>query len=493
VRVKWRALAVGAALGQLACGPLESEPSDGPPGTPDLLVRRDDVPMTFADPDEECAECHETHVNEWSISNHAYAAKDPVFNAMLELGQEQTQGKLGQFCVQCHSPTGLAQGQTPVSFSEEEDRFVQDLTQLDAVAQRGVSCDVCHSITNVIEPLNARAVFTPDGTRRGTIVDPVPTPAHASTYSPLHASSDLCGTCHAVVSPKGALIEETFPEWAASSAAEAGKQCQDCHMPTYRGRAAPDAPERTLHRHFFVGVDVSLLDEEDFPGYWEMRELTAELLRGATRFSASANTDEKSIELSIENRAGHALPSGATAERQMWIEAVVTEAVSGQVRFESGTLDANGDIRDGIEGHSLSPRTDRQLIYFGQQLIRIPGLDNLSEDEKAVRREIADAECRPMGEGAVAIESDLERVTFPWEANWQCNYFIAADETARPYLDLSALPAGSYRARLKLNFRTFPPYFLRELEAAAGLDERVKTRVPTVVMAERTIDFTLPR
>jgi nitrate/TMAO reductase-like tetraheme cytochrome c subunit len=47
-----------------------------------------------------------------------------------------------------------------------------------------------------------------------------------------------CGGCHAVTNPKGARIEETFPEWAASSFAERDETCQDCHMPAYEGRAA---------------------------------------------------------------------------------------------------------------------------------------------------------------------------------------------------------------------------------------------------------------
>lgn len=39
---------------------------------------------------------------------------------------------------------------------------------------------------------------------------------------------------------------------------------------------------------------------------------------------------------------------------------------------------------------------------------------------------------------------------------------------------------------------TLPPYFLRELERVGGLDPAVKSRVPIVVIAESTLDFTLP-
>src|SRR6185503_12448207 len=55
----------------------------------------------------ECASCHPNHVREWRISPHAYAMVDPVFHAMVRLAQAETEGKLDQFCTQCHSPLGM--------------------------------------------------------------------------------------------------------------------------------------------------------------------------------------------------------------------------------------------------------------------------------------------------------------------------------------------------------------------------------------------------
>ena len=483
-RLFWASLALGTGTALfLGCGDETSTP-------PDLLVDRDDEVLAFENP-EECAECHQQHYDEWSISNHAYAVADPVFEAMLKLGQEQTEGKLGQFCVQCHTPVGLASGQTEV-VQDEAGIWTQDLSKLDPIAKHGVSCDVCHSITDVVEPVNARAVLTPNGIRRATIEDPVETEAHASEYSPLHASSDLCGMCHSVVNPKGALVEETFPEWASSSFAAEGKQCQDCHMPEYQGKAAKDGPERTLHRHFFVGVDVSLRAPEEFPGYDEMREMTATLLQESAVLGASFDAQSRQLALSIQNLAGHALPSGATAERQMWVQMSIEDLSGGGVVFETGMLDANSDLQIGIEGKTENPGADPQLVYFGQLLISIPGFADLDDAGKAARRAQADTECRSMGAGGVAAESDLVPVDFPWKADWQCNYMIPVDQTATPTYDLSTLPSGSYRANIELKFRTFPPYFLRELEDLAGLDPEVKGRLPIVTMETTTVDFTVP-
>lgn len=466
---------------------------DAPPehALPPLLEPREQAQLGFAHPIDDCSECHAQHVEQWEGSNHAYAAKDPVFTAMVRVGQAQSEGKLDQFCVQCHTPPGMASGQTEVVRNAATGVFEQDLSRLGPIAEHGVSCDVCHSITDVVEPVNARAVLTPNGVRRATIADPVPTTAHESANSDLHAQSELCGMCHSVVNPKGALVEETFPEWLSSSFADEGTQCQDCHMPTYEGRAAPDGPVRTLHDHTFVGVDVSLLPPDEFPGYDSLREATTLLLQSSVDFDAAFDGPSRRLQLTIDNLAGHALPSGATAERQMWVELLVVDA-AGEVVFESGTLDANDDVRDGVDGHSLAPGSDPQLIYFGQQMVAIQGLDAIDDDAiRAAIRADKEQQCVSLGLGAVAEGSEMTPVTFPWQANWQCNYLIPVDGRATPSFDLSGLASGEYEAHISLKFRTFPPYFLRELEALGGLDPAVKTRLPTVEMASTTLGFAL--
>ena len=53
---------------------------------------------------ETCQTCHPDHYTEWSGSMHAYASEDPIFLAIEARGQAETQGALGDFCVQCHAP-----------------------------------------------------------------------------------------------------------------------------------------------------------------------------------------------------------------------------------------------------------------------------------------------------------------------------------------------------------------------------------------------------
>lgn len=477
----------------------QSEPpeTNAPSDRPDLLEPRNTEALAFQHP-EDCRTCHPQHVQEWEMTPHAYALKDPVFRAMVEMGQAATEGKLGQFCVQCHTPTGLATEQTPVVYNEDTLLFEQSL-ETDAIGQTGVTCTACHSMTNVVEPLNARVVYTPNGVMQGPISDPVDNDFHASAYNELFDESvegfgRMCGSCHNVVNPKGALVEQTFNEFEASSAAANGKNCVTCHMPAYTGKAAegPDAPlgvpERTLHRHTFVGVDVSLLPEGEFPGDAEMRMLVTELLQESAELSTAFVTSDGELRCRIRNLAGHAIPSGATAERQMWLEVIVRDD-AGQVVFESGTLDENGDLRDGISKHNSAAGTDPSLAYFGQVMIAIDGFATMTDEEKLEARQEIDADCLPFGRGAIVEGSIGHPVEMPWQADWQCDDLIAADSGAQRSYDLSELRPGAYTAEVRLLFRSFPPFFLRLLEDEAGLDPAVKERVPIVEMESRSISF----
>ena len=436
----------------------------------ETTIRPQGKKLHFLDPKEHCQSCHPQHVAEWEISSHAYAAKDPVFLAMIKMGQRQTKGALGQFCVQCHMPTSFLLKQTPVSKNPATGFFEQSFAKVDKVGHQGVSCDVCHSITKIIEPVNGRIELRPNGIKLGTIRNPVATPAHGSQFSYLHASSKVCSGCHNVTNPKGALIEETFSEWSKSRFARGGgaekKSCQDCHMATYYGKAAEGGPDRKVHRHTFEGVDVSLLGKDAFPGYDKMRALTAKLLQKAAKLAMDFDS-EGNLKVTIENLAGHSLPTGATAERQMWLRVVLKDITHKPhaILFASGTLDSRGDLREDIESHTLEPGTDPFLVKYGQRLI-FRGLKDHHNPFAHV-------------------------VEMPWQADWQENHLIPVSQIKSHTYPLSGylVEGGKYHLEVKLLFRSFPPYFLRILEKEAGLDPKIKDRLPIVEMAGITKVF----
>lgn len=226
---------------------------------------------------------------------------------------------------------------------------------------------------------------------------------------------------------------------------------------------------REVHRHWFVGVDVSLLPPEEFPGYYEMRDMVDTLLKESANLRVVFELADKKVRIEVENLAGHALPSGATAERQMWIELIVKDAQD-HVVFETGTFDENGDLRDYNPKHSTRPGSDPQLIVWNQVMVDDPTRDDPNST------------------------APVKPVTFPWQASWVQDHLVPADGTDTEYLDLSALPAGTYTASVRLRFRSFPMYFLRALEGEenGNLDPDVKTRVPITEMNTAELSFSIP-
>jgi len=423
------------ALCLAACSKNEKLPTPPDDNSPQFKV------TDFTAP-EQCASCHPNHYNEWRGSMHAYAFVDPVFFAMHERGQKETNGKLDQFCTKCHSPIASLTGETPPFFNRNS---------LSPISNRGVQCDVCHTITKINNANNADFELTPGNTKYGSLANPAANSFHQSAFNAEFDRSRFCGSCHDVKNTFGVLVEETYSEWNRASLAGMSFDCQDCHMPTYAGQAATGGPQRDkLHRHYFAGVDVPLVD---FPDAALHRQMAEDLLKKSADLSIAhpatvAAGDTLKLAVTVANTyqgvfsAGHSLPSGVTAERQMWI-AVTARDQSGRVFYQSGQLDANGDL---LDHHSaLTPNADPDLTIFRQTM----------RDENG------------------------KEVLFFWQARSVENNLLAAlaEKTAPYKIKLPANLAGEITLDVTLRFRTLQPYFLREL----GLGNLV-AKVPIVDM-----------
>ncbi|MDZ7362517.1 MAG: cytochrome c family protein [candidate division KSB1 bacterium] len=429
-------LGIALALGLAACENPESTKLPTPPvvSTPKFKI------SDFTAP-EQCAPCHPNHYNEWRSSMHAYAFVDPVFFAMHERGQKETNGRLDQFCTKCHSPIASLTGETPPFFNRQA---------LSPISKQGVQCDVCHTITKINKIANADFELTPGNTKYGSLADPVPNSFHQSAFNAIFDRSEICGVCHEVRNDLGAPLEETYSEWASSALAGMAVDCQDCHMPTYAGQAATGGPQREkVHRHYFAGVDVPLVD---FPDADLQRQMAEELLKSAAELKLVAPPtaragDTLRLMVTIANlRAGHNLPTGVTAERQMWL-AVTARDQNGRLLYQSGQLDANGDL---LDHHSvLAPSADADLTIFRQ----------IMRDESG------------------------REVLFFWQAKTVTNNLIPpfGEKSATYKIPLPAVLSGEITLEVILRFRSLQPYFLREL----GLADLV-ARVPIVDMAKAT-------
>lgn len=271
-----------------------------PPLTYDHVIAGPEGPGQFLTSDQ-CMSCHDgmgepfgpnmfipgeggtrdanlSPYGEWSWSMMGLAGRDPIFYAQLE--SEITmhdQGELPEtiqnICFRCHG----VMGQRQYHLDEAGEFFTQDLVQVadpedpmhayGALARDGISCMVCHQITDEGKPIQdtmtGRFDLSPAGAAGdgnslvfGPFEDPRVLAMESSlgivpAYSEHVTESRLCGHCHTIYLPvfddEGEQVGEdfeqsTYLEWLNSAYQdEFGEgsdvqSCQDCHMPgTFEG------------------------------------------------------------------------------------------------------------------------------------------------------------------------------------------------------------------------------------------------------------------
>ncbi len=292
---------------------------------------------------ESCRGCHPVQFEQWSGSMHAYTGIDPLFLAQLRLGQEDTNGELGDHCISCHSPVAVRAGATVDG---------SNLPDVPAYL-RGVTCAACHQIDSVSRDHNASHVMATDDNLRGGILDPVQNTAHGSVYSFAHdrnsrISSDTCGTCHCVFNKNGVHVERTLHEWRDTVFATGDltvQTCGQCHMRGVdgvaavsdgAGRTAEQMPIRRIHDHSWPGVDTAALD---FPQRDRQVELIQDELDTTLLARLCVTPIAGGVELVVrlENiRGGHSFPSGSAIDRRVWLELIAS--ADGQEVFSTGVV-----------------------------------------------------------------------------------------------------------------------------------------------------------
>ncbi len=245
---------------------------------------------------KKCQKCHEGHYREWSVSPHAYGQLSPVFNAMSNATIKLNNGTLGDFCIRCHTPVGMALHE-PINISNMDRR---------PSSREGVTCVVCHRINQAWGKITGRQHLEP-----GPLGAPVYGPqgdailasvlANPDRYGPLRTgpaepgvrareihsqavpffqitTAKFCGACHDVFAPNGFRLEDAFSEFKSGRAARCkGENCQDCHMGKVPGEPSgflmePAArvgnaytPPRKRTNHMMVGPDYSIIHPGLYP------------------------------------------------------------------------------------------------------------------------------------------------------------------------------------------------------------------------------------
>jgi len=406
---------------------------------------------------ETCKDCHPGHYEEWAGSMHAYASLDPVFLAMNERGQRETNGELGKFCVQCHAPMAVALGLTTDGLNLPElPKYVQ-----------GVTCIFCHTVASVEGAHNAELTLSNDLVMRGSYIDPVPNEAHASGYSALLdrkrlESADLCGSCHDIKTPKGVHLERTFAEWKESlfSNEIPGQQqtCGDCHM---KGRDDVAAEYdgvffRQVHNHRMVGVDTALTEFPDMVA--QKKQIEKELKSAVLGTLCVKETEDGQglIAVGLENLAvGHSWPSGAAMDRRAWVELQAFDA-DGQIVYQTGM------VPDGV---AMTEIDDPNLWRIGDR-----GFNNAGEEVH-------------MFWDVDVVESDLlpaPTALNPWDPNW-------IDIHRRREIVLEG--GKPVRVTMRVRIRPMGLDILDDLIESGDLDPVYRSAMPTYTLGFTDLEW----
>ncbi len=377
---------------------------------------------------DRCIACHNGLVTprgedvsigtDWRSSMMAHSARDPYWQASIRretLVHSTAKAAIEHECSACHMPMmrfmAKAVGEKGQIFTHLP--INRRTTEEDMLAADGVSCSVCHQIKKdrlgekesftagfVVDtetPLGQRKIFGPfevDEGRQALMQS-------SSRFLPSQAahiqSSELCASCHTLfthaLDEKGEIVGELpeqvpYLEWKHSSYANS-ESCQSCHMPEVEGEMAVSGvagkKREQFSRHVFRGGNFFMprilnRHREELGVDALTQELDTTFRRTIVHLqSSAAKMEVKSVkvtkgklraEVSIQNLAGHKLPS-AYPSRRVWIHFTVRDR-HGSLIFESGRMGADGSIagndndadRDRFEPHYTEiDSSDKVQIY----------------------------------------------------------------------------------------------------------------------------------
>ena len=329
--------------------------------------------------------CHAEILKEWEPSAHRYASSDVAFQAVQRLMLADEGPESTRYCAGCHDPIALFSGSKNVN--------VDGLTS--PGADEGISCVICHSITNTDVRGNADYELTQpmrylgeqgaddyDSTLGDFLIRSYPK-KHKEMYSrPLYKTAEYCAACHKQFIDKEVngigwvQLQNQYDNWRKSRWYQEGNAqetvtCRECHMPLIDSQdpAAGDGgdynrePNDGKHRsHRFLAANQVMPLLLDLPGAKEHVALTEKWLQGkievpeiadkwtsgpVIRLDLSAPSSVKpggEVPLRVvltNSKTGHGFPTGPLDIIRSWVEITVTDD-AGNLVFETGKPDEKG-------------------------------------------------------------------------------------------------------------------------------------------------------
>jgi hypothetical protein len=390
-------------------------------------------PVSFQTGDE-CVVCHNglsTPSGEdvsigvsWRASMMAHSSRDPYWQGAVRreaMDHPEHAAAIEDECAICHMPMttypARAAGRLGKIFAH-----LAGGRDADPLAAEGVSCTVCHQITeerlgspesftggyvlNVARP-DSHPMFGPFQIDEGRTRIMQSATGLTPTESRHIQRSELCATCHTLFTdaldakgrPVGRLPEQVpFLEWQ-HSAYRGERSCQDCHMPAV-SEPTPIAsvlgePRDGLSRHTFLGGNAFML--RMLNRYRNELAVTApshdiEAAAAATERQLRADTvtlriadarrtgTSATFSVIVENLTGHKLPTGYPS-RRAWLHVIARDA-AGHLLFESGAVaptgaiagNANDEDATRYEPHYEAIRSADQVQIYESVMIDLAGM-----------------------------------------------------------------------------------------------------------------------
>ncbi len=333
--------------------------------------------------------CHSEILREWEPTAHRYSSSDVAFQAVQRLMLEDEGAEATRYCAGCHDPIALLSGNKNVN--------VEGLTSVGA--DEGVSCIVCHAITQtdvrgnadyrITQPVRYIGEQKPGAVNKWLsdfLIRAYPQ-KHKETFAlSLYKTAEYCAACHKQfideeVNKIGWVqLQNQYDNWKNSrwyheDEPRKSISCRECHMPLVNSSdpASGDAgdynrsPDDGKHRsHRFLAANQVMPAMLKLPGANKHIELTEKWLRGEIEVPEIADkwTSGPVIRLELtgpdsvrpgekvdvkvvvtNNKTGHGFPTGPLDIIRSWVELTVVDA-QGRVIHESGKPDKQGKMNE---------------------------------------------------------------------------------------------------------------------------------------------------
>jgi tetratricopeptide (TPR) repeat protein len=376
---KW--YAEGPAEGLRYFHPSEARTADG-----------NFIPARALMMDEYCLKCHADVYNDHLHSAHKFSSfNNPAY--LFSVRQTREEGlkrdgnvRASRWCAGCHDPVPFFSG----AFDDPKFDDVKHPT-----AHAGITCVVCHSITNINGP-TGNANFTIEESQHypltfsdsplsqwvnAQLIKAKPDFHKRTFLKPFHKTAEFCSTCHKVALPvelnhykdflRGQNHYDTFLLSGVSGHGarsfyyppQAKQNCAECHMPLrpsgdFGSRDFDSSGVRKGHSHLFpaanTGLPVLVAQEDRYkdraPDLLRVAQAHADFLRGTDpngsdkklridlfglkSFKAGGEVDDES--LTVLRPALPALKPGGA-----YLVEVVIRTVNIGHPFPQGTADSN--------------------------------------------------------------------------------------------------------------------------------------------------------